>query len=54
MGVLAHRLFTLDRWLVPQRHERKFSDARACRIISNISPNPAEVVSEVSESLDYF
>ena len=49
MGVLAHRLRTLDRSLVPRQHERKFPAHVSAESPSNISPNPSEVISEVSE-----
>ena len=40
MGVLAHRLRTLDRSLVPHRHKRKFSGARVCRVTFKHFPQP--------------
>ena len=40
MGVLAHRLRTLDRSLVPHQHERKFSGARVCRVTFKHLPQP--------------
>jgi hypothetical protein len=42
MGVLAHCLRTLDLSLVPHRHERKFSDARVCRVIFKHLPQPLQ------------
>ena len=49
MGVIAHRLRTLDRLLIPPstRHV-------SAELPSNNSPIPSEVISEVLEPLDNF
>ena len=50
MGVLAHRLRTLDRLLVhPISMSGNFLAYVSAESPSNISPNPSEVISEVSE-----
>jgi hypothetical protein len=40
MGVLTHRLRTLDRSLIPHQHERKFAGARVCRVTFKHLPQP--------------
>jgi hypothetical protein len=40
MGVLAHRLCTLDSRSSPYRHERKFSAAHVSRVTSKHLPRP--------------
>jgi hypothetical protein len=52
MGVLAHRIRTLDRSLIPPSFH--FPAHVSAESPSNTSPNPSEVISEVLESLDNF
>jgi hypothetical protein len=52
MGVLAHRLRTLDGCSSPHRNERKFSAHVSAESHLNSSPNPSEVISLVLEPLD--
>jgi hypothetical protein len=42
MGVLAHRLRTLDRSLVPPSHGRKYSGACVCRVTFKHLPQPLQ------------
>ena len=52
MGVLAHRLHTLDLWLdarPPISMSGNFLVHMSAESPSNISPNPSEVIPEVSE-----